>query len=266
MKNIQFTAANGFPAKTYEHIFAQIDYDKLNYINVVGKTIPSNTARLWFSIANEIIESIEGNFSEPVIGMGHSLGATTTFIAACKRPELFSRLILTEPIVFKSHYSLALKTLHKLNIKHAFAKQAAIRKDTFESREEARNYFKQKPFFTNFSEDSFNAYVKHGLIPASENAQHNLQLAFTRKKESLVFSSIPKISNITPPKIPVDVVIGKRSNLLNKFDLNWWEKSVNAKLHFHEGGHMLCFEDPSGFAQLVNAFLDNNSEATNKGK
>lgn len=59
-----------------------------------------------------LIEQLQSNFDltslalrgywldKPVIGIGHSQGATATAIAAAKRPELFSKLYLIEPVTF----------------------------------------------------------------------------------------------------------------------------------------------------------------------
>lgn len=53
--------------------------------------------RDWQLYADDLILFIEQQYQAPVIGSGHSMGATCTILAAEKRPDLFSALVLIEP-------------------------------------------------------------------------------------------------------------------------------------------------------------------------
>ena len=67
--------------------------------------------------ADMLIEFLEKTQDAPIIGIGHSQGATATAIAAAKRPDLFSQLYLIEPVTFtKLQSRLYNLTLRKLKI------------------------------------------------------------------------------------------------------------------------------------------------------
>lgn len=65
--------------------------------------------------ADMLIEFLEKTQDAPIIGIGHSQGATA--IAAAERPDLFSQLYLIEPVTFtKLQSRLYNLTLRKLKI------------------------------------------------------------------------------------------------------------------------------------------------------
>lgn len=53
----------------------------------------------WTIFAEDLKTLIEQTMVPPIIAMGHSLGAVTSYIAAVKFPQLFSCLILIDPSI-----------------------------------------------------------------------------------------------------------------------------------------------------------------------
>lgn len=54
--------------------------------------------RDWRYLVDEVIADIEQQFSQQqVIGLGHSFGGLVTLMAAYRRPELFSKLVIMDP-------------------------------------------------------------------------------------------------------------------------------------------------------------------------
>jgi len=54
--------------------------------------------RDWNVVADDMLRFFDERGIEEVIGVGHSLGAVATMYAAVKRPSLFRKLVLIEPI------------------------------------------------------------------------------------------------------------------------------------------------------------------------
>jgi pimeloyl-ACP methyl ester carboxylesterase len=71
--------------------------------------------------------------SPPVIGLGHSLGAVTTYIAAAKYPQLFSCIILLDPPILPRRTIWLITTMKWLGLagKIPLARTARRRKKTF---------------------------------------------------------------------------------------------------------------------------------------
>ena len=72
MSIIQFSHANGFPAKTYSVLFEHL---KDHTISVIDNLAENRVAPAinWHDLTEDVLESV-GKFKEPVIGIGHSLG------------------------------------------------------------------------------------------------------------------------------------------------------------------------------------------------
>ena len=98
MSIIQFSHANGFPAKTYSVLFEHL---KDHTISVIDNLAENRVAPAinWHDLTEDVLESV-GKFKEPVIGVGHSLGAMLTLLAAAKKPDIFQTIILLDPPLF----------------------------------------------------------------------------------------------------------------------------------------------------------------------
>lgn len=97
-KQAHFYAANGYPVQVYEPLMKlladkfQLEalHNRAQWPNI-GQ--PKDTVR-WQTYANDLIHFLDSRQQAkdigPVIGIGHSMGATSTIFAAAKRPDLFS--------------------------------------------------------------------------------------------------------------------------------------------------------------------------------
>lgn len=73
-----------------------VTYDARGHGESTGAADP--TSYTWSSLADDLLELLD-TFSpdEPVAGIGTSMGTATLLFAALRRPERFSRLVLTAP-------------------------------------------------------------------------------------------------------------------------------------------------------------------------
>ena len=90
MSIIQFSHANGFPAKTYSVLFENLKDHTISAIDDLAENwVPP--AINWHDLAEDVLESV-GKFKEPVFGVGHSLGGMLTLLAAAKKADRFPSL------------------------------------------------------------------------------------------------------------------------------------------------------------------------------
>ena len=71
MSIIQFSHANGFPAKTYSVLFKHLEGHKISAINILAEN--RKTSEINFHDMTEDILKCAGQFEEPIVGVGHSL-------------------------------------------------------------------------------------------------------------------------------------------------------------------------------------------------
>jgi surfactin synthase thioesterase subunit len=72
---IFFAHANGFPAKTYTKLFSLLEDEfEIGFIEKIGHNPKFPVTDNWDCLKNELREEIEKRYSQPIIGIGHSLG------------------------------------------------------------------------------------------------------------------------------------------------------------------------------------------------
>jgi pimeloyl-ACP methyl ester carboxylesterase len=91
----------------------------------------------------------------PVVGVGHSMGATALLMAAIADASLFDALVVVEPIVFPPGTGTADSPL---------AAGARRRRRAFASRESALANFSAKAPLNSLDGRALSAYVVHGLV------------------------------------------------------------------------------------------------------
>ncbi|MCJ8273045.1 MAG: alpha/beta fold hydrolase, partial [Psychrosphaera sp.] len=159
---IHFSHANGLPASTYAYLFEMLEDADFCFVEKMGHGRFAFNGD-WHLLADELIDSIERQSTGPVIGMGHSLGAVVTLLAATKRPELFSKLILLDPVLFCKRKRLAFWVAQRLGLRDWLGpvKRTLSRRSQFDTCEDALAYFSPKTLFKNFHPRCLNDYVKH---------------------------------------------------------------------------------------------------------
>jgi pimeloyl-ACP methyl ester carboxylesterase len=250
---VHFSHANGFPAKSYEYIFSLIDNSDIDYINIMGHANYSNMLDLTH-LCDELIDGIEIKHNQPVIGMGHSSGAAATLLAAAKRPELFEKIILIDPVIFSGRKRFGIWLSQKLGLWESFspAKRAMVRRVNFANRSEAFDYFKQKTLFKNFHPACFESYIKHGLKPTKTG----MRLAFSAQVEADIFRNVPTKLPTNLSKLKGCIIYGDKSAIIGKSDIVWWRKNLpNLKIIAFDGEHLFPFESPQETASLLSRHL-----------
>jgi pimeloyl-ACP methyl ester carboxylesterase len=253
MIKIQFSHANGFPAQSYEYLFSLIENSDIRFIDTMGHADYSNMVDLTH-LRDELIDEVESSHEQPVVGMGHSSGAAATLLAAAKRPELFEKIILLDPVIFSSRKRLGIWLSKKLGLWESYspAKRAMVRRAKFSDRNEAFDYFKQKALFKNFHPECFKSYIQHGLT-ASDN---EMTLAFSAQVEADIFRNVPLKIPTNLNKLKGTIIYGDKSAIIGKADINWWRKNVpNLDIVSFDGQHLFPFESPHETAELINRYL-----------
>lgn len=251
---IQFSHANGFAAKTYSYFLKQLHPHPVSYVERLGHgQFP--VKRHWQEIADELIHHIEQHQTEKVIGLGHSLGAAATLIAANKRPDLFERVIIIEPPIFGLKMRWLVWFFRLIGKgEHSMVTRTRKRQRIFESREAAYNKFKTKRLFKSFDDNCLWDYVNYGL----KDTKNGVELIFSPDIEAEIFKTNPtKLGNIQL-KMPATYIYSSQYKTLKKGDIDWWKKTYKEQINFIEfdGGHMFPLEQPKATAALIKAIID----------
>ncbi len=97
-----------------------------------------------------------------VRAVGHSAGATAIGGLACERPDLISRAVLAEPVIFES------PAAPELGWRNPFIERTLKRRRIFDSVEAMYSSFRNKLPYSTWDEQSLRDYCEFGTRPTSD--------------------------------------------------------------------------------------------------
>ena len=259
-----FLHGNGFCAGTYTP-FIQYLVDDLHVLasDVRGHGSSDQPmverVRHWDIFAEDLKILIEQKMSPPVIGMGHSLGAVTTFIAAAQYPHLFSGIVLIDPVILPRRLLWLIAVLNFLGLRGIIplAKMARRRRRIFRGKQEALRLFAAgRGIFKNWSKEFVHAYLECGLL---EKDEKTAILKCDPELEAQIFESIPLNVWRYAKKIkcPMLAIRGELSDVFFA-DAAKRLKSIIADYELQtipHSGHFPLMEKPQESAHLILDFI-----------
>lgn len=193
-----------------------------------------------------------------VIGMGHSFGGVLTTYMQAKSPDLFSKLVLLDPIVMPPAMVLFLKVMHGFGIydKNPHAKRAGRRRSHWPTPEDAWSALHGRGMHRGWTESSMRAFIEHGLKPS--DCQTKWQLKCEPSREAEIFSSyllgiwrmIPKID------VQTHILVGAETYPFVWKSMRRWNK-IHPESDIIEinGGHCFMLQHPQETASQVRQLL-----------
>jgi pimeloyl-ACP methyl ester carboxylesterase len=256
---IHFAHANAYPPGCYRQFMNQLT----PHFQVVGlqqrplwpHTNPQEMTD-WRLFAGDLIRFMDQEGLRQVIGMGHSLGAVATMMAAIARPDLFKALVMIEPVFLPPHI-LELSAANPEAMAFLPLVQSAQRRRTrWQSREAAFTRFRGKAVFARFSDEALWDYVNHATW--IDEATGEAVLAFPREWEAQIYAHPPLTvwEDVTKVTQPVLAVRGAETDTITVEAWQLWqEKCPEATfVELPDTGHMIPMERPSALAEVVLSF------------
>jgi len=254
--NIHFAHANAYPPGCYQQLITPL-LDRYRVIGMHQRPLwpDSNptTFRHWHQLADDLILFLEQQNIKQVIGGGHSMGGVVSIIAAIKRPDLFSKLILIDPVIFDWKYAIVTTLLPFFLRKKIvpIAKLSAKRRDLWDNQQTVYDSFRKKKVFKRFSDTALWDFVKASTKP---NGQGQITLSFPKSWETQIYLTAPYILNkLLALKIPIIAVKGEYSNVITPAVWTAWQ-AAQPKNHFLEvpnSGHLVPMEYPQEVAEFI---------------
>lgn len=254
-----FYGGNGFALGVYEPLLN----DLAQYLNITALTMrgewydkPTADKLTREEDADVLIEFLQKTQDKPIIGIGHSQGATATTMAAAKRPDLFSALYLLEPVTFTNQqgklYSLVPR---RVKMTREPFKSTQVKQADWDSVDAYYQFLRHHKAYKRITDEHLLIYAKNSL-EAGEQAE--LTLRFSPKQELANYFGTPLIMKplqqlIADNKVPVQLIIGKPSMFISQQVRQMWNKFVpNEQMTvLNDYGHLLPLEAPELCAKLI---------------
>jgi pimeloyl-ACP methyl ester carboxylesterase len=243
-----FYHANGFPPAVYEPLLSRLA-QKL-HVSALGYRAtwpgagkpPRN--RNWMMYADDLIAFLESQCREPVIGIGHSMGATCTILAAEKRPDLFRAVVLIEPAMVSRPLALFGRLSPKALINHMEPARGTLRKtDTWPDMESYLESCKKSRIYRHFDDKALESLAA-GVTWGEDGRLH---LIFPSIWEAHNYTQPPNVmKNIARLTVPCVAVRGKPSMFFTEAMWREWKKRCPGTV-FRENlhhAHLFPLENP----------------------
>ena len=101
-----FSHANGFNGRTYRTILGPLAHElRMLALDLRGhgaSTLPAvvEGRQGWLEFRDDLLALLEAEIDRPVVLAGHSMGGTTSLLAAAAAPEKVKALALFDPVIF----------------------------------------------------------------------------------------------------------------------------------------------------------------------
>ena len=254
-----FYGGNGFALGVYEPLLS----DLAQHLNITALTMrgewydkPTADKLTREEDADVLIEFLQKTQDKPIIGIGHSQGATATTMAAAKRPDLFSALYLLEPVTFTNQqgklYSLVPRVVKMT--REPF-KSTQVKQADWHSVDAYYQFLRRHKAYKRITDEHLLTYAKNSL---EAGEQGKLTLRFSPKQELANYFGTPLIMKplqqlIADNKVPVQLIIGKPSMFISQQVRQMWDKFVPKEQMtvLNDYGHLLPLEAPELCAKLI---------------
>lgn len=217
---------------------------------------PPEQLEQWDLFAEDLIAFFDEHKLRHVVGVGHSLGAVATMMAAVRRPQLFRALVLIEPVFLVPTVLEMARQYPEQAFEIPLVEIARKRSNRWSSRADAFARFRKKPVFSRLSDAALWDYVNDALC-THEDGQ--LTLCFPREWEAQIYGTPPTDVWQLLPQVsePTLAMRGTETETLlpPAWDL-WQEVQPNATfVEVEQAGHLLPLEVPALTATKVLSFL-----------
>lgn len=257
---VHFYGANGYSPGVYDpllkNLHNSLDVDSLLMrAQWPGIGLPPDNLR-WQTYADDLIHFLESRNTSSIIGIGHSMGATSTIFAAAKRPELFSELILIEPAAVPTKIAMLFPVI-PFSLRRRFlqpGKSTLKRRDRWESRTVFREKCESWRSLNGLSPEALDAFSSFAVNATNDG----VELAFPREWEAHNYFCPPSIwSQLKKVTCPVTVIRGESSEYFSDAMWSHWQKSrpQDTIIKLDGLGHLLPLQDPKLCATTINTIL-----------
>jgi pimeloyl-ACP methyl ester carboxylesterase len=264
-----FAHANGFPAGTYEPVLSELARGRRVVApNICGQCECAAGVcdrqleiKSWQRLSDKIVEFIRSSAGgSRIMAAGHSIGGAAILLCAVRNPELFSKIILLDPVLLEPKLVRTIRIMGLFRQTHRapLAVRARKRRNGWDSRVEALEHFRSRPLFESWAEESLLAYVKYGLVDSTGGG---VELACPPEFEAQGFSAYPTEiwRRVRRLRVPVLFVRGGNSEVITPHarDLFLHMLPGASFIELPGAGHLFPMQQPENTARIIREYADN---------
>ena len=262
---LHFLHANGYPPACYKPLLELLQ----THFHVFGMLLrplwdDSKPEEIndWRIFSDDLLRFISDYQTDPVIGLGHSIGTTVTLRAALHDPGKFKALALIEPVLFPSGRMIFWNFVRAIglgNMLNPKIRGALKRRRTFDNLDLVFGGYRNRNVFRYMSDENLHIYLE-GITTPSGNGGYKLvfspeweaRIYYTGLRDFDIWRDLPRL------EVPTLFIRAAESD-------TFWEEAANlikrkqpkARVETVEKStHLLPLEHPKKVFDIIQSFLD----------
>lgn len=252
-----FSHANGFPAGSYRKFLDALEPQlEVRAPDMLGHDPAYRIDDNWGSLSRELLAWIGAHADRPVFGVGHSMGAMVTFMAAHHDPSRFRGVLMLDPPIINGWPAFFFQLMKWLGRADDVtpAGKSRNRRSTWPSVQAAHDDLARKKLFASFDPQCLQDYVDAVLEPGGEG----VRLRYRVEQELAIFRTTPSNPWRYARRLAVPGVIVTGEGTVVSMPahvarLGRWHGMPRLAV---PGGHLFPLEHPLEAARIVREQLD----------
>lgn len=261
---LHFLHANGYPPDCYKPLFELLQ----THYHVFGMLLrplweDSKPEEItdWRIFSDDLLRFLSDYKTDPVIGVGHSIGATVTLRAALRDPSRFRALVLIEPVLFPAGRMIFWNFVRAIglgNRLHPKIPGALKRRSTFDDLDLVFRGYRNRNVFRYMSDENLRLYIE-GITTPSANGGYELvfspeweaRIYYTGLRDFDIWRDMPKLEvpTLFIRAAETDTFWEEAANLIKR-------KQPKARVEMVEKStHLLPLEHPKVVFDIMKSFL-----------
>ncbi|MEL7030192.1 MAG: alpha/beta hydrolase [Pseudomonadota bacterium] len=260
---VVFSHATGFNANAYRRLLAPL----MGRAHILApdqrghgrSTLKADPRKLlsFDRYADDLVRLLEREGFAPALLAGHSLGATVSVLAAAKRPDLATGVVLFEPVLTPAMLRWLAYSPAWIWMREGIPirRNAIRRRSRWANRSEVKASYEDKPFFASWAEGVLDDYLDGGLVEDEDG----VRLACDPQWEGATFAAMGHdlwraVRRLKAPSALVRA--GKGSTAPAPLVQRYQRLQPEAKsLFFEDAGHLLPLERPDACCAILSEML-----------
>jgi pimeloyl-ACP methyl ester carboxylesterase len=261
---LHFLHANGYPPGCYRSSFELLQ-NQYHVFGMLLRPLWENSKpeeiKDWHVFSEDLLRFLSDYSADPVIGVGHSIGAIVTLRAALRDPGKFRALILIDPVLFVPSFLRKWHVVRVLGLGdrlHPLIPGAKKRRRTFDDLEMVYRGYRGRTVFRYMSDENLRIFIE-GMTRQTGNGAYKLiyspdweaQIYRTGMHDFDIWRGLP---NLDVPTLFIrgaetDTFLENAANLVNRIQPKARVKTLE------KSTHLLPLERPREVFNIIQSFL-----------
>jgi len=261
---LHFLHANGYPPECYKPLLELLKTEYRVFgmvLRPLWEDAEPEAIRDWHPFSDDLLRFLSDRETNPIIGVGHSIGATVTLRAALRDPGNFRVLILIDPVLFVPSFMLYWHIFRILGLGerfHPLIEGAKKRRRTFDDLETLFRGYRNRNIFRYMSDENLRIFIEGMTKPKADGSY---ELVYPPEWEAQVYRTgmhdFDILRDLPMLEVPTLFIRGMETDTFLE-NMARLVKRKQPEVHIEvleKSTHILPLEHPKEVFEIMQSFL-----------